>query len=148
MCSLMSFIYADFFSMPMESQCTFSKNRRGIHNNVLFTVLNFSQIKMHFVAIKDNSKYSVLKDELLGHRQILRYFRKLPLVLRKIVQEYHISRMPMLLCPECGSGYYQIFMPILKATVQNCFMCEHNYYMLRFCNRASLAEREPLLLEF
>ena len=72
-----------------------------------------------------------LRDELRKHRNVLEAFRKLPRVLKLKIQEYYMSRMPMLLCPECGAGYYQIFMPSLEES--GCFMCAHNYYMLRFC---------------
>ena len=88
----------------------------------------------------------LLTNELRKHKRILSYYRDLPSCIRVKIQEYHLSKLPMLLCPGCGSGYYQIFLPVLQASARNCFMCEHNFFMLQFCNQASLAERIPPLL--
>ena len=75
-----------------------------------------------------------MRDELQKHRAILNAFRDLPRVLKLKIQEYYVSRMPMLLCPECGAGYYRMFLP--RVEEEGCFMCSHNFYMLKFCKIA------------
>ena len=97
---------------------------------------------MNFVTVQNNHENWILKEELVEHKKILRRFKSLPKCIRKKIHKYHLSRMPMLLCPECGSGYYQYFLPVLKASVENCFMCEHNYYMLKFCSRPFAGQYE------
>ena len=72
--------------------------------------------------------------ELQDHKKLLEFFKPLPRCIRKKVQEFHMSKLPFLLCPVCGAGYYSIPLGSKVETRMSsgCFMCEHNYFMLRF----------------
>ena len=50
----------------------------------------------------------ILEAELREHKRILNDFKKLPIVLRKLIQEFHISRRPVLPCHTCNKRYYQV----------------------------------------
>ena len=73
-----------------------------------------------------------LKKELEEHTKLLDFYGRLPAVLRVHIQTFFRSTLPMLLCPECGSGYYRLFEEKEYSPMTNCFMCTHNYYQLKF----------------
>ena len=74
----------------------------------------------------------LLNSELQEHLKILEFFSGLPKDLREHVQTFYRSTLPMLLCPECGTGYYKLFEEKDHSPMTNCFMCCHNYYQLKF----------------
>ena len=72
----------------------------------------------------------LLNSELEKHKKILDFFSRLPKCLRQYVQSFYMSTLPILLCPECGSGFYKLFKE--NDSISNCFLCEHNYFQLKF----------------
>ena len=76
----------------------------------------------------------LLGSELEEHRKILAFFGNLPKVLREHIQTFYRSTLPMLMCPECGSGYYKLnhYRENELTPLTNCFLCEHNYFQLKF----------------
>ena len=74
----------------------------------------------------------LLNSELQEHLKILEYFKPLPKVIREYILTFYRSTLPMLLCPECGTGYYKLFEETEFSPMTNCFMCCHNYYQLKF----------------
>ena len=82
--------------------------------------------------MKNKRGMYTLKNELLEHKLLLEYFKPLPKVIRQHIQSFFRSTLPMLLCPECGTGYYKLFEEKDFNSMTNCFMCCHNYYQLKF----------------
>ena len=87
---------------------------------------------MFFKREIDVKMHVLLNSELQEHLKLLKFFSGLPKDLREHVQTFYRSTLPMLLCPECGTGYYKLFEEKDNSPMTNCFMCCHNYYQLKF----------------
>ena len=51
---------------------------------------------------------NLLESELMEHEKILKFFKKLPVDLRKHVQTFHVSKRPVMACHTCNKRFYQI----------------------------------------
>jgi hypothetical protein len=68
--------------------------------------------------------------DLFEHGKILNYFSGLPIVLKKKIQEYHVSRRPHLKCPICYHDFYTLFrratLVPFCSPLRQCFQCRKN----------------------
>ena len=72
------------------------------------------------------SAMNLLQSELVEHQKILDAFAPLPKALKKHIQSFYKSSVPITICPACHKMAFRVLV-----CQGECFLCEHNYFLIR-----------------